>query len=142
MLQANSFILVALSHKISRNRDILMDYENQLKRTKEKHSQNKNRFDLMGSVRNDISQFHSQNQSKMNMMSNENDKLKRLVWSIVLVTIVDLPFLRDPGYMISTTKISNSYFGLFVRQLWVKVFMGEIDQFKIVHINSLILPSI
>merc|ERR1712150_173481 len=37
---------------------------------------NKNRFDLMGSVRNDISQFHSQNQSKMNMMSNENDKLK------------------------------------------------------------------
>ena len=79
-----------------------MDYENQLKRTKEKHSQNKNRFDLMGSVRNDISQFHSQNQSKMNMMSNENDKLKRLVWSIVLVTIVDLPFLRDPGYMIST----------------------------------------
>ena len=79
-----------------------MDYENQLKRTKEKHSQNKNRFDLMGSVRNDISQFHSQNQSKMNMMSNENDKLKRLVWSIVLVTIVDLPFLRDPEYMIST----------------------------------------
>ena len=73
------FILVALSHKISRNRDILMDYENQLKRTKEKHSQNKNRFDLMGSVRNDISQFHSQNQSKMSMMSNENDKLKRLV---------------------------------------------------------------
>jgi len=72
----NPKMTVALSHKISRNRDILMDYENQLKRTKEKHSQNKNRFDLMGSVRNDISQFHSQNQSKLNMMSNENDKLK------------------------------------------------------------------
>lgn len=71
----NPKMTVSLSHKISRHRDVLIDYENQLKRIKLKHSQNKNRFDLMGSIRNDISQYHSQNESKMNLLGAEHEKL-------------------------------------------------------------------
>merc|ERR1712106_794886 len=58
------------------NPNVLADYDNQLRRTKEKHHQAKNRRDLLGSVRHDISQYHSQNQTKMSLLNTENDKLK------------------------------------------------------------------
>ena len=78
---------MAVSHKLTRHRDVLIDYENQLRRTKEKHHQAKNRRDLLGSVRNDISQYHSQNQSKMSLLNTENEKLKKYVFNKTLMII-------------------------------------------------------
>merc|ERR1711892_993106 len=72
----NPNVSLAVAHKLGRHRDVLADYDNQLRRTKGKHHQAKNRRDLLGSVRHDISQYHSQNQTKMSLLNTENDKLK------------------------------------------------------------------
>merc|ERR1711892_850758 len=68
----NPNVSLAVAHKLGRHRDVLADYDNQLRRTKEKHHQAKNRRDLLGSVRHDISQY----QTKMSLLNTENDKLK------------------------------------------------------------------
>ena len=55
----------------------MSDYGNQLSRVVQKRRANRNRFDLLGSVHNDIQQYHEKNSTKEALLNSENDKLKR-----------------------------------------------------------------
>jgi hypothetical protein len=62
---------------VSRHRDVLSDYGSQFKRIVQKQRNNRNRFDLLGSVQNDIQQYHIKNNTSESLLSNESEKLKR-----------------------------------------------------------------
>ena len=70
-------ISVAVAHKVSRHRDVLSDYAAQFKRVVSKLRKNRNRFDLLGSIHNDIQQYHQKNSTNESLLNSENDKLRR-----------------------------------------------------------------